>query len=426
MAGKDIIIMSQEELKRVKIIHEVINKSLTQKEAAVKIYISDRQIRRLLIRVKEEGDKGLAHKSRGKKSNRRYPECEKGKILEICRIKYAGFGPTLCMEKLSEKEKIKISDETLREWFIKEEIEYKSRRKGKKFRKWRERKEYFGEMIQIDGSHHDWLEGRGSKMVLMAFIDDATGKIFCRFYDYEGTIPALDIMKRYIKRYGIPHSVYLDKHSAYKCKGKLSIEDELAGKQVPLSQYERALKELKINVIHANSPQAKGRIERLFNTLQDRLIKELRLENIALLEEANEFLKEYMPVFNKKFAVKAAKETDLHRGIKGLNLDEILCMKTERVIRNDFTVNHDKKFYQVLDCIAAKKATINESVTGSIFITSKGKRLKHKEIFPAKKKIVKDKPVKAKKEVIQPVKTPVDYSWRRTMSTIFTKEKLAA
>jgi len=203
MTRKDIIIMSQKELKRIKVINEVINKNLTQAEAAGKIDISGRQVRRLLIRVEEEGDKGLAHKSRGKKSNRRYPEDGKENILEICRTKYVGFGPTLCMEKLNEKDKKKISDETLRKWFIKEGIEYKGRRKGKKFRQWRERKEYFGEMIQMDGSHHDWLEGRGPKLVLMAFIDDATGKIFCRFYEYEGTIPALDIMKRYIKYYGI-------------------------------------------------------------------------------------------------------------------------------------------------------------------------------------------------------------------------------
>lgn len=433
MAGKDIIIMSQKELKRVKVINEVINKNLTQKEAAEKIDISERQIRRLLIRVEEKGDKGLAHKLRGKKSNRRYPEDEKENILEICRAKYVGFGPTLCMEKLSEKDKKKISDETLRKWFVKEGIEYKGRRKGKKFRQWRERKEYFGEMIQMDGSHHDWLEGRGPKMVLMAFIDDATGKIFCMFYVYEGTIPALDIMKRYIKRYGIPHSVYLDKHSTYKSTGKLSIEDELAGKQVPLSQYGRALKELGINIIHANSPQAKGRVERLFGTLQDRLIKEMRLENIVSMEEANKFLKKYMPIFNKKFGVKAAKERDLHLEIsEGINLDMIFCIKTERVLRKDFTVNHDKKSYQVLECVVAKKVTVNESVTGSIFITSKGKILKHKEIFPVKKEIVKSKQVKAKKEIIslgrvnQPVKMPIDYSWRRTRDRLFDKEKIAA
>jgi transposase len=433
MAGKDIIIMSQKELKRVKIIHEVINKNLSQKEAAEKIDISERQIRRLLLRVKEESDKGLIHRLRGKESSRQFSDEWRENILDTCRNKYVGFGPTLCVEKLSERERIKISNETLRKWFIEGKIEYKGRRKGKKFRQWRERKEYFGEMIQMDGSHHDWLEGRGPKLVLMAFIDDATGKIFCRFYAYEGTIPALDIMKRYIKYYGIPLSVYLDKHSTYKSNGKLSIEDELAGKQWPLSQYGRALKELKINMIHANSPQAKGRVERLFNTLQDRLIKEMRLENIASMEEANKFLKKYMPIFNRKFGVEAAKETDLHRNIpEDMNLDRILCIKTERVLKKDFTVNHDKKFYQVLDCVAAKKVTVNESVAGSIFITSKGEILKHKEIFPIKKEIAKNKPVKAKKEIIapmrvnQPVEIPIDYSWRRTMDSIFKKEKIAA
>ena len=432
MARKDIIVMSQKELKRIKVINEAINGNLTQGEAAEKIDISERQVRRLLLRVKEKGDKGLLHESRGKKSNRRYPEDEKENILEICRTKYIGFGPTLCVEKLRERDKKKLSDETLRKWFVEEKIEYKGRRKGRKFRQWRERKKYFGEMIQMDGSHHDWLESRGPKMVLMAFIDDATGKVFCRFYEYEGTIPALDIMKRYIKYYGIPHSVYLDKHSTYKSNGKLSIEDELAGKQWPLSQYGRALKELKIDIIHANSPQAKGRVERLFKTLQDRLIKEMRLENTASIEEANKFLKEYIPIFNRKFAVEAARKRDLHRKIlKDINLDMIFCIKTERALRKDFTVNHDKKLYQVLECVVARKVTVNESVTGSIFITSKRKLLKHKEIFPIRKKIVKDKPVKVKKEVIPlarisyPVEKPIDYSWRRTMDTMFAKKKVA-
>ncbi|MEW6088366.1 MAG: ISNCY family transposase [bacterium] len=428
MAGKDNIIMSQKELKRVKIIHEVMKKHLTQKEAAGKIEISDRQIRRLVQRVKEEGEKGLIHKSRGRESNREFSREWRGKILDKCREKYVGFGPTLCMEKLSERDEIKISDETLRKWFVKEGIEYKGRRKGRKHRQWRERKEYFGEMIQMDGSHHDWLEGRGPKMVLMAFIDDAKGEIFCRFYEYEGTIPAMDLMKRYIKRYGIPRSVYLDRHSTYKSTGKLSIEDELAGKQALLSQYERALKGLEIKVIHANSPQAKGRVERLFNTLQDRLIKEMRLENISSMEEANEFLRKYMPKFNKKFSVEAEKETDLHRNIpKGFNLDDILCVKTERAVRNDFTVNHDKKFYQILDCIPARKVTVNERVDGSVSITSKGKRLRYKEIFPVKKEAVKVKQrVKPEKKIVQQLKMPVDYSWRRTINAMFEKEKKAA
>src|SRR5512135_2211315 len=167
-------------------------------------------------------------------------------------------------------------------------------------------------MVQMDGSHHDWFEGRGSECVLMGYIDDATGTVSGRFYDYEGTLPAMDSFKRYIKRYGIPQSVYLDKHSTYKSTTKQSIQDELEDRK-PMSQFERSLSELGITVIHANSPQAKGRVERSFRTLQDRLVKEMRLARVKSVGQANEFLIRYQPLYNTKFKVKPASEVDLHQ-----------------------------------------------------------------------------------------------------------------
>ena len=338
----------------------------------------------------KEGDKGIIHRSRGKPSNRALPDAVKDKALRLFRDKYRDFGPTLASEKLFERDKLKINDETLRLWLIEQSIPYK-RRKKRPHRQWRERKECFGQMVQMDGSHHPWFETRGDKCVLMGYIDDATGRPFARFYTYEGTLPAMDSFKRYIKKYGIPISVYLDKHTTYKSNGKPSIEDEL-NDTAPLSQFERALKELSVEVIHANSPQAKGRVERIFNTFQDRLVKELRLEKISSINEANAFLGQYLAGYARRFGKEPAKPGDLHRpGPKDIDLDRILCIRTERVLRNDFTVAHNKKLYQVLDNVRSERVVIEEYVNDSMKIWHKDTALKFKAISVRPKK----EPIKA-------------------------------
>lgn len=258
---KDIIMLSQRELKRLHVIKKVFEGVLKQIKAAEVLSLSNRQIRRLIKKVRIEGDVGIAHKSRGKPSNRRLSKEIREWAIELYREKLNGFGPTLAVEKLSEIGGIHISDETLRLWLI-ATGDWKKVRRCRTHRQWRERKDYFGEMVQIDGSHHDWFEGRGPKCVPMGYIDDATGNTFARFYGYEGTIPAMESFKRYIKKYGIPISVYLDKHTTYKSPAKPSIEDEINGTE-PLNEFERALKELGVEVRHAHSPQAKGRIERV-------------------------------------------------------------------------------------------------------------------------------------------------------------------
>jgi hypothetical protein len=235
-------------------------------------------------------------------------------------------------------------------------------------------------MVQMDGSHHGWLEGRGPECVLMGYIDDATGRGFGRFYEYEGTGPAMDSFGRYIQRYGIPLKVYLDKHTTYKSNGKPTVEEELAGIE-PLSEFERALKELGVEVIHAHSPEAKGRIERFFGTLQDRLVKEMRLRGIGSIEEANLFLEEYWPEFNRKFVVDAKEKEDFHRPVpRGLKLDDILCIQGKRALRNDFTVAYNRRLYQVEDSIRASKVMVYEGLDGSIRLKHKGRTLKIREI----------------------------------------------
>ena len=408
MAGKDIITMTQEELKRLHIIHKALDKSITQTEAADIIGLCLRQTQRITKAVRLEGDKGIIHKGRGKPSNRALPNKIKDKALKLYKEKYPDFGPTLASEKLFEINKIKLNDETLRLWLLEANIAYKQRKK-RPHRQWRQRKDHFGEMVQMDGSEHDWFEGRGPECVFMGYIDDATGNPFGRFSPYEGTLPAMGSFKRYIEEYGIPASIYLDKHSTYKSTNKQSIEDQL-NNQEHLSQFARAVTELGVNVIYADSPQAKGRIERLFKTFQDRVIKEMRLRGTSSIEEGNRFLKWYLPVYARRFAIKPAKHGDLHRPLsKDIDLNKILCKKTECALRNDFTVAYDKKLYQVKDNIRAKKVIVEERTDGSMLIRHKGAILKFKEITTRPEKIAQPKPYLPRQVYIP----PVDHPWRR-------------
>jgi transposase len=425
MAGKDIIVASQRELKRLHILQKVIEGTLEQTEAAEILSLSSRQTRRIVIRLKEEGAQGIAHRSRGRESNRKLPPEVKDQVLALYRQNYEGFGPTLAQEKLLERDGISISDETLRIWLIGAGL-WKRRRKGRQHRQWRPRKDRYGEMIQLDGSHHDWFESRGPACVFMGYIDDATSKVYGRFYEYEGTIPAMDSFMRYIRKYGIPISLYMDKHTTYKSTEKPTAEDDLNGIE-PVSEFGRALKELGVELIHANSPQAKGRVERLFNTLQDRLVKEMRLRGISGIDEANGFLKEYLPLYNRRFAKKAAQTENLHRpASKGLNLQRILCIKTERTVRNDFTIAHDHKLYQIEEAVGTKKLMVEEYADGSMAIWCQLKKVKFRQIA-----IRPEKPQKPQKQSVIPPRTtaitpPKDHPWRRFRYGSNKRKKVAA
>jgi transposase len=380
MAGKDLIEMSLREVKRLKVVQEAIDRHITQRAAASMLELSERQVRRLVRAVREEGDRGVIHKGRGRPSNRSKPEEVKDRARSLYRRKYHDFGPTLASEKLRELDGIGLSDETLRRWLLEAGL-WQKRRKRSAHRQWRERKECFGEMVQMDGSHHDWLEGRGPELVLMGYRDDATGNVFGRFYEYEGTRPAMESFKRYVRQYGLPQSVYLDRHTTYKSNGKLTPEEELKGMTEPQSQFERALEELGVEVIHARSPQAKGRVERLFGVFQDRLVKEMRLAGIRTKEEANEFLQEYLPKFNKRFRVCPANATNVHVKLPGhFNLDRSLCIKTERTLRNDNTVAHHGRLYQIEERSHTKKVRVEERLDGSVRMRSGNESLQYREI----------------------------------------------
>lgn len=410
MGEKDIIMLNQKELRRIKVIQEVSNKHITQKAAASLLSLSERQIRRLTGRFLKEGDLGLIHSRRGKPSNRKLPQEIKDKVINLYKKKYPGFGPTLAGEKLSELDKINIGTQTLRNWLIAEGL-WKKRRKIRPHRQWRERCECFGQMIQVDGSHHPWLEERGEELVLMTYIDDATGHVFARFYSYEGTFPAMDSFKRYVKKYGLPQSIYVDKHSTYKSQAKPTIEDELEGRK-PLSQFERALEELGVRIIHAHSPQAKGRVERVLRTLQDRLVKEMRLKGIKTKEEANLFLEQYLPLFNQRFSLEPKNPTDLHRNIdqRKINLEAILCLKTKRVLRNDLTLMYQKTLFQILEIpqgARIKYVTVEERLNGKIYLSYNGFKLKYRKIESRPEKL--KEPTKPRKIYIP----SRDHPWRK-------------
>lgn len=411
MVREDRVMMSGKELRRVHVIRQTMEKKLTQEQAGVLIGLTARHVRRLIQRVRQEGDLGLAHRGRGRPSNRRMPERGKAQVLRLYETRYGDFGPTLAAEKLAEHHGIIVSDETLRLWLKARGIEHFQRRK-RPHRAWRERKAHVGELLQMDGSHHDWLEGRGARCVLMAYIDDASSRVYARFYAYEGTLPALHSFQCYVRQYGIPLAVYTDKHTTYRSPAEPTVEEQLAGVK-PQSQFGRALNELGVELLVAHSPQAKGRVERLFKTFQDRLIKELRLAGVATLDEANRFLAAYLPRYNQRFAISPAQPTDLHRPspLRG-ELHRILCIQTPRVLRRDWTVAHHRHLYQVQTNLRATHVIVEERVDGTMRITHQGRSLDYHAIAARPITVVK---ALTSLPARRPVTPAPDHPWRKRL-----------
>lgn len=381
--GLDKITMSQRELHRLPVIEAVRAKRITHVAAAECLGLSERQVRRLAERLQREGPQGLKHRGRGQPSNHRYPDALRQRVVALMRERYPDFGPTLACEKLAERHQIRLSDETLRHWMRQAGLGA-GRRRPRPHRQWRERKACCGEMVQIDGSHHDWLEGRGPRLVLMGYIDDATSRVCARFYDYEGTLPALDSFARYAKRYGLPQSVYVDRHTTYRSPGKRTLDDELAGRARPQSQFERALGELGVQVIPAYSPQAKGRIERLFGTFQDRLVKEMRLAGITTRDDANCFLARYVPSYNRRFSRLPVNQTDLHRPFPaGTAWQRILAIRAHHALRNDNTVQHETKTYLLRDRWHGHRPTTIQAevrLDGKLYLLAGDRLLRYREV----------------------------------------------
>jgi transposase len=380
---EELLLMSTREVKRLYVVQQVLDRKLRQKQAAQILGHSDRQLRRWMVRVKQEGPKGLIHRLRGRASNRKLPQALKVRVLKLCQERYQGFGPTLAQEKLLEREKIRVGRETIRRWLTEAKL-WQRERKAAPAHRWRERRACAGELVQMDGSHHDWLEGRGSKLVLMAYIDDATSRVYARFYDYEGTLPAMDSFRRYVSCYGLPQSLYADRHTTYQSPGKAKLEDELEGRDRPQSQFERALSKLGVELIPAYSPQAKGRVERLFRTFQDRLIKELRLASTSTLADANRLLKRYLPRHNKRFSCRARSAVNLHRPNPGRGiLDKALVIRQDRLLRQDQTIQYKGKRYLIAGSWQRrrpKQLQVEDRLNGKRFILDGEKTLRYREV----------------------------------------------
>jgi hypothetical protein len=379
-----ILLMSRKERDRLRVLEMAKRGRIKLRKAAELLLISYRQCKRIYKRYREEGDEGLVHRSRGRASNRCKDPVFKAAVIARYRSRYNGFGPTLATEKLA-KDGYKIHHETLRLWLLDKGL-WARQRKRKKYRSWRERKEHRGEMVQMDGSIHDWFEGRGESAVLINMVDDATGTTFARFHQGETTYAAMKTLWEYIELYGIPRSLYVDKDAVFITNREPTIQEELAGER-PRTQFGRAAQRLGIRIIPAHSPQAKGRVERKNGVYQDRLVKELRLEGVGTIEGGNQILSgSFLDELNRRFAVEPKSSTDLHKPLpEGLELKRIFCFEEERVVDNDWTVRWKNRMFQIKRGSktlppARRKVIIQEWLDSSIHIIYRGKEVQCEEI----------------------------------------------
>jgi hypothetical protein len=381
---KDRIEMNQRDRDVLKVMSVVLKGDRTQEEAGRLLGLCVRQVRRIQHRLGSEGDGSVVHGLRGRPSNRRVDDAVKQSALELYRRKYLGFGPTLAAEKLAEQDEVEVAVRTLREWLLSQGLWTRQRRRDR-HRSRRERRGCFGEMLQADASTHDWLEGRGAglRLTLVGMIDDATGKVLARFYESETTEAYMDVLGRWIRKHGRPVSWYSDRHGIFRAESRLLGEDEPVS--VP-TQFSRALEELDIQLILANSPQAKGRIERLWGTAQDRLVKELRLAKARTMKQANAVLgKVFLPWFNRRCTVKAASSNDAHRALGPRHdLLAILCIQEQRIVGNDYTIRFDNQVHQILPPAwpgeRGGKVIVEQRADGSMKVRFKERYLEHQAL----------------------------------------------
>jgi len=381
-----ILIMSQKEREQLKVFEKLAAAEITQIAAAKMLKLSTRWVRKKLKRYKSRGDAGLVHLGRGKPSPNRWNTEEQCLIVDLLKSEWKGFGPTFVSEKLNELKNIKVSSETVRQMMIAKGFWIVGKRK-QKHRKWRERKLMIGVMVQLDGSPHDWFEGRGAKCTLVVFIDDATSQIlWLEFVENESFKGVSRATKKYMEKHGRPISFYVDYGAVF------SVNLNNADRE-KITQFECAIKDLNVDIIHARSPQAKGRVERCNKTMQDRLVKEMRLAGISSIEEANKFVQEsnFIEKHNAKFAIPPAQKGNAHRSIEGYDLYRIFCAREERVITNDFTISYKGTIIQLIKqqptIIRPKnRVMVCEHLDGKITICIRNTQLNFEEIGMRKRK----------------------------------------
>lgn len=353
----ETISMSVKERRRLEVFSRVRGGDLSLAEASKLLKLSYRQVKRVWSRYQQEGDPGLVHRARGRASNRQSEAGLKERALALYREQYSDYGPTLAAECMAQEDGLQVPVMTLHRWLVSAGL-WERRRKRRVHRRRRERRGHWGELLQMDGSFHDWLEGRRQEAnlgqaypgwaVLMVLVDDATSQVFARFYENESWESASDVFLRYVSRQGLPRGLYVDQHGNYRADREPTSDEILAGKE-PETQFGRAMRELGVELILARSAQAKGRVERMNGTLQDRLVKALRRAGIADLDAANRFLEErFLPEFNARFSVRATKRSNWHRAVPaGTDLGRILSVQEPRVVQNDWTIRWRNQILQL-------------------------------------------------------------------------------
>ena len=406
--------MSKKEVTRMEVMQRIEAKRLKQKKAAEMLRVSERHIRRLLRAYRQLGTEGLVSKRRGKPSNNQLKRALKQQAIDLIYSQYPDFGPTLAHEKLTEKHGLELSRETVRKLMITEGIWKPKKVKKLVVHQMRERRACLGELVQIDGSPHAWFEERGEKCNLLVFIDDATGRLMeLYFTPGETTFGYFAATERYLTRYGKPATFYSDKNSIFK----VNMKNALTGSG--MTQYGRAMKELDIEIICANTPQAKGRVERAIQILQDRLVKEMRLRDISSMVAANEYAAEFIADYNARFAVEPKSSHNMHRSLlPNEDLTQIFTWQTQRTLSKNLTLQYKKVVYQIQTSrpsYAMRKApvTIREDSQGEIAILYKGQSLDY-TIYQKQQRqaeVVSSKAIDEKLK--KPPKPGKDHPWRR-------------
>ena len=413
--------MNDRELQRAGVLAQVKSGSGKLVEAAERMEVSYRQAKRLWKRYQKQGAKGLVHLSAGRSSPRAKPQKIRTKVVRLIREKYSGevgerFGPTLAAEHLASEDQIELSASTVRRWMLAEGL-WSRARKARPHRKRRERREHFGELVQLDGSFHAWLEGRGPRGCLMNLVDDATSTTLCRLGEQETIWAAVGVLRAWMQKYGVPGALYTDWKNVY---AREPTAKELLHGRSALTQFGRMCARLGIQIITAGSPEAKGRVERSHSTHQDRLVKKLRRRNITTHEGVNQYLEqEYCDDHNRRFAVDAASELDYHLSIPGAKrLREIFRLETERVLGNDWVVRHENRWYQVDGqsrnyAPAKSKVTVCEWEDGTKEIPYRGRKLTHHEIQerPGKPEVA---PAKRRRPFTPAAAHMPNHPWRRS------------
>jgi transposase len=423
----DNLLMSAKELNRLDVMQKLSEKRMSQKEAGRILNLGVRQIKRLLKAYRTKGAAGLVSKHRGRKGNNRLSEEVKKKALNLLKTKYKGFGPTLAHEKLVEREKLKLSDESVRQLMIAEELWKPHKAKKEPVHQLRERRACFGELIQIDGSPHDWFEGRAAACVLLVFIDDASGKLVqLRFVESESFFSYCQAAEGYLRQDGKPVAFYSDRHGIFR------VNVPSTGSGEALTQFGRAMQELDIQIICANSPQAKGRVERVIQTLQDRLPKEMRLRGISNMTEGNAYLPEFSKDFNQRFAVEPRSSVNAHRPLTTKeDLSHILTWQERRTLSKNLTLQFQKTVYQIQTerpsyALRNAQVTVCVNAQEKITILYHGKGLPY-SIYKQQAKQAEIVSTKQLDLALPPKRLPPkpapDHPWRKGFATPLSKRR---